>query len=630
MKTKLYSAFLLTFLIGIIILNTFNDFKVHATDIIITVNTDKTSYFEREKVAVNCTLTGNYASNTDLLGIEVKNSIGEPLLFRTIKISEPKTLWAQIFDIYLSDQWGFPASSVRANATAYFNFSYKVNFPSPPIDICATVTVYDAKNITLGAVKYIFHDLTEGVYPFVASVLIPPWATPGIATMYANLFTNLPELGGVPYCTEFVKTFPIASLSTGIIPNSMDTTDSSTNIENANGTYITEFRLSSEAMTGKYRAYATTKAGVDLLSDYADFTVESASYPPIAYFTYTPSKPYPGCTVYFDASGSTADPPATIVSYTWNFDDGTPPITEDDPEISHIFTSAGTYNVTLIVTDSQGLWSFFGLGLKVWAPYGPTADFTYTPREPFKGGFITFNASISKLGWNGTYYPPITSYIWDFGDGTPLVYESDPITNHTYSIEGNYSVTLKIIDELSQWDTETKLLNVTAIEIIHDVAVIQLNFLSAAYCGWQVNISVTVNNTGTIAETFYLEIYLNTSLLYNQSIVQLSPFETRVIIYTLNTTLYQTGNYTIKAVASEVLDEINIGNNILENPFRLKIMADIDGDGSVGPIDLGLLGVAWGSFEGETNFNIQCDLDQDGAISPLDLGIMGRYWGQFE
>lgn len=54
--------------------------------------------------------------------------------------------------------------------------------------------------------------------------------------------------------------------------------------------------------------------------------------------------------VNFSASAST-DSDGAIVSYSWNFDDGG---TATGPEVSHSFTGANTYNVTLTVTDNDG------------------------------------------------------------------------------------------------------------------------------------------------------------------------------------------------------------------------------------------------------------------------------------
>jgi hypothetical protein len=62
----------------------------------------------------------------------------------------------------------------------------------------------------------------------------------------------------------------------------------------------------------------------------------------------------PPITIDFDASGSSdADAGDTIASYTFNFGDGSPPVTQSTPTISHTYTSNGDYNATLKVTDSR-------------------------------------------------------------------------------------------------------------------------------------------------------------------------------------------------------------------------------------------------------------------------------------
>jgi subtilisin family serine protease/PKD repeat protein len=61
---------------------------------------------------------------------------------------------------------------------------------------------------------------------------------------------------------------------------------------------------------------------------------------------------YTGDTVTFDGSGSD-DADGEIVSYDWDFGDGSPHGT--DVIASHVYSAAGTYNVTLTVTDNGGL-----------------------------------------------------------------------------------------------------------------------------------------------------------------------------------------------------------------------------------------------------------------------------------
>ena len=74
---------------------------------------------------------------------------------------------------------------------------------------------------------------------------------------------------------------------------------------------------------------------------------------PSAEFTFSPAAPRAGQGVNFNASASDAGE-GRIVSYTWDFGDGTPRVTVGDPTIVHVFATAATYNVTLVVTDQAG------------------------------------------------------------------------------------------------------------------------------------------------------------------------------------------------------------------------------------------------------------------------------------
>ncbi len=71
---------------------------------------------------------------------------------------------------------------------------------------------------------------------------------------------------------------------------------------------------------------------------------------PIASFTYTPPNPTAGLNVTF-TSTSSAPAGRTIVSYYWTFSDGE---TSTAPSLTRSFATAGTYTVTLGVTDSAG------------------------------------------------------------------------------------------------------------------------------------------------------------------------------------------------------------------------------------------------------------------------------------
>jgi PKD repeat protein len=79
-------------------------------------------------------------------------------------------------------------------------------------------------------------------------------------------------------------------------------------------------------------------------------TVQVDNAGPTADFTYSPSKPRAGDTTSFDGSGS-SDVDGSIVSYEWDFGDGT---TRSGETPTHTYDSKGEYTVTLTVTDDDG------------------------------------------------------------------------------------------------------------------------------------------------------------------------------------------------------------------------------------------------------------------------------------
>jgi hypothetical protein len=100
--------------------------------------------------------------------------------------------------------------------------------------------------------------------------------------------------------------------------------------------------------------YAVT---VRLLSDYGAYTTASGT----VVVTSNPIGPHPQFTaapagdqqIAFDGAGSTPGV-GTIVHYTWNWGDGSPPEGEEAqmPAVTHTYASPGVYQVTLTVTNS--------------------------------------------------------------------------------------------------------------------------------------------------------------------------------------------------------------------------------------------------------------------------------------
>jgi PKD repeat protein len=85
----------------------------------------------------------------------------------------------------------------------------------------------------------------------------------------------------------------------------------------------------------------------------ASGSVSVATDAPTADFTYSPTGPAAGAPVSFNGNASSAISGRTIVSWQWDFPGGTPGTASGATPTTR-FGFAGTYNVTLTVTDSAG------------------------------------------------------------------------------------------------------------------------------------------------------------------------------------------------------------------------------------------------------------------------------------
>jgi len=187
--------------------------------------------------------------------------------------------------------------------------------------------------------------------------------------------------------------------------------------------------------------------------------VESAPSPE-AYFDYHPEPPYIFETIMFNASMSTTTV-GTIIDYIWSFGDGNVTAVTN-PVVSHIYDADGSYTVNLTIVTDVGMNGTTSKFLIVLPIGGPIANFTWSPISPSYNKTVTFDASSSYLGWNGTAHPAIITYVWDFGDGNSTT-SSDAVVLHMFSQPGNYTVTLTITDETGQNDIILKTVEVRAI-----------------------------------------------------------------------------------------------------------------------------------------------------------------------
>jgi PKD repeat protein len=183
--------------------------------------------------------------------------------------------------------------------------------------------------------------------------------------------------------------------------------------------------------------------GTNTVSHQVTVTAPPVNTPPVASFTVVTSE----LTANFDGSGST-DADGSITGYAWNFGDST---TGSGASPQHLYTAAGTYSVSLTVTDNKGATNTTTQSVQVTAPppnVPPTAAFQTTVDG------ATVNVESTSTDTDGL----IVGYLWEFGDGAT---STDSAAVHTYQAGGTYSVKLTVTDDDGDSTSVTKPVTVT-------------------------------------------------------------------------------------------------------------------------------------------------------------------------
>jgi gliding motility-associated-like protein len=161
----------------------------------------------------------------------------------------------------------------------------------------------------------------------------------------------------------------------------------------------------------------------------------------------------------------------TIARWEWKFGDGSPPLIIPAPgpgDTSHIYSTPGNYQVTLIITNTHGCVDSLTQG----ATRLPCikADYTYAD---------TLRCVNYPVAFHDTSQPVarIKSLKWTWGDGKDTTYTHHAsVVKHTFTVAGTYSVKLWIKAVVNSVDvpdslTQQVLIHPTPTTLFSDVPV---------------------------------------------------------------------------------------------------------------------------------------------------------------
>jgi PKD repeat protein len=315
-----------------------------------------------------------------------------------------------------------PISNLTPNTTYYFRLS-ATNTYGTPCSAEGTFTTQDAPTPTAGAATAVKSQ----------SATLSGSIDPNGASLSSAVFK---------YCTGCANASGGASVSA-----TLSGTDPVSATANLTG-------LASGA-TFHYTLCATNTWGTRC--DAADHTFTTDT-PPTAVLTADKTTGPVPLTVNFDGSGS-SDPDSgdAVVSYTFDFGDGSPQKTQASPTIKHIYSSTcSPCTATLTVTDKEGAQSSPAtVVIHANTNVPPTASLTATPTK----GTVPLNVSFDGSGSSDSD-GSIASWSLDFGDQSSPATGTGAVPNaipHTYNAAGTYHPVLTVTDSSNAQTSSTPL-----------------------------------------------------------------------------------------------------------------------------------------------------------------------------
>jgi PKD repeat protein len=269
----------------------------------------------------------------------------------------------------------------------------------------------------------------------------------------------------------------------------------------------------------------------------------SFNYPVSSFTTNTTSGTEPLSVAFTDSSTNTP------ISWLWQFGDGT--ANETTQNVTHTFTTHGTYQTNLTTTNADGSNLSSNTQITVTEAAPPVSNFTTNVTS----GYPSFNVLFTDTSTNVP-----TSWLWQFGDGTANATTQN--VTHTFDRWiGNTTTTYNVNLTATNADGSNKTSNVviTAYPLSHTFSsnttsgkpplYVQFNttFANGTATAWNwsfggTNYSSTRNATYTYMVAGTYDVILNSSNSYsyywskNSSMVTVNPLTPPVADFSANVT----------------------------------------------------------------------------------------------
>lgn len=174
-------------------------------------------------------------------------------------------------------------------------------------------------------------------------------------------------------------------------------------------------------------------------------------------FHWVPTAPAVGDQVRFATvcraaadTGCVRDPRGVATGYRWSFGDG---VVAAGREAIHAYEAAGAYVVSLTVSDDAGRTARASRSLTVAVDAAPKAVLAVSPTRVAPNVPVHFNGRGSTAASGRA----VTSYEWDFGDGSTA---TGATASHSYVTEGAFAVMLRVTDDRGRVGTAAAVVTV--------------------------------------------------------------------------------------------------------------------------------------------------------------------------